>query len=204
MHFCCTLYYLWSCLTDAVRRHFLGSWLDDAVRRHFLWSCLTDAVRRRAASLARPIARFAASLAERARTDAVVLSHLVLQRHGLLSHCSCFFWLFIKLQEHFLQRCLFGLQAYDLVTAERLGKWIHIATYIEVAGTVIVILAYHAHARDTSKLFRRHGVAELYRHPLPCLLTQRFYLFNGHAFALTNDSHALAYLLHVAHDLRTH
>src|SRR5260370_1704020 len=96
------------------------------------------------------------------------------------------------------------MQAYELVTAERLDKLIHIATYIEVVGTVIVILAYHAHARDTSKLFRRHGVAELYRHPLPCLLTQRFYLFNGHEFALTNDSHAVAYLLHVAHDVRTH
>jgi len=52
-----------SCLTDAVRRHFLWSCLTDAIRRHFLWSCLTDAVRRRVASLARPIARFAASLA---------------------------------------------------------------------------------------------------------------------------------------------
>src|SRR5258708_6443267 len=82
-----------------------------------------------------------------------------------------FFWLFIKLQEHFLERCLFGLQAYDLVMAERLDKWIHIATYIEVVGTIIVILAYHAHARDASKLFRCHGVTELHRHPLPCLLT---------------------------------
>src|SRR5260370_21838753 len=27
------LYCVWSCLTDAVRRHFLGSWLTDAVRR---------------------------------------------------------------------------------------------------------------------------------------------------------------------------
>src|SRR6266851_3616607 len=56
------------------------SCLTDEVSRHFLWSCLTDAVRRRAASLAGPISRFAASLAERARTDAVVLSHLVLNR----------------------------------------------------------------------------------------------------------------------------
>src|SRR5260221_7653093 len=121
---------------------------------------LTDAVSRRASVVGRT------GKNRRSR-----LSLLVLQQHGLLSHRSCFFWLFIKLQEHFLQRCLFGLQAYDLVMAERLDQWVHIATYIEVVGTVIVILAYHAHARDASKLFRRYGVAKLYRHPLPSLLT---------------------------------
>src|SRR5260221_7574820 len=119
---------------------------------------LTDAVSRRASVVGRT------GKNRRSR-----LSLLVLQQHGLLGHCSCFFWLFIKLQEHFLQRCLFGLQAYDLVTAERLDKWIHIATYTEMVGTVI--LAYHAHARDASELFLRHRVAELHRHPLPCLLT---------------------------------
>jgi len=46
-------------------RALLASCLTDAVRRHFLGSCLTDAVRRRVASLARPIARFVASLAGR-------------------------------------------------------------------------------------------------------------------------------------------
>src|SRR5258707_2432858 len=53
-----------TCCSVGVRA-LLASCLTDAVRRHFLWSCLTDAVRRRVASLARPIARFAASLAGR-------------------------------------------------------------------------------------------------------------------------------------------
>ena len=63
---------------------------------------------------------------------------------------------------------------------------------------------HHAHPWNTRQIIRADGIAKLDCYALARLLAQLLHLFNGDDFALANDRHTLAYLLDVAHDMRTH
>src|SRR6266851_3971919 len=109
------------------------------------------------------------------------------------------FWLFVKLQEHFLKWCFFSLHPYHLVATESLDQWVHTTTHIQMVGAIV--LRDINHTRDAGQFFVCHCIAKFYRYSLTCLLPQRFHLFNGHEFTLANDCHAVTDLLYVAHDM---
>src|SRR5947209_14052407 len=94
------------------------------------------------------------------------------------------------------------MQADDLVLAESLNQWIHAAAHVELVVAIDVF--YHAYTRDTRQLLYCHGIAKFDCHTLTRLFSQYFHLFNGHQFALADDSDTMAYLLDLAHDMRTH
>src|SRR5215813_8971016 len=66
--------------------------------------------------------------------------------YSLVCQCSYICWLFVKLQEHFFERCLLGLQADHLMLTEGLNQWVHAATHIELV--VVIGPFYRAHTGD--------------------------------------------------------
>src|SRR5579863_10648311 len=88
------------------------------------------------------------------------------------------------------------------MAAERLDERVHAAAHVEVVG--MVVAGHHAHSWHARHLILADGITKLDSHALASLLAELLHLFDGDDLALADDRHALAYLLDIAHDVRTH